>query len=59
MTKAHLGNLVNKLKKQQKDPPKEHKCNFCQNVKLQDYRIPMKKMNNLFLDDFYKCKYRD
>ena len=59
MTKQHLGTLVNRLKKQQKNPPEEHKCNFCDNVKLQDYKIPMDKMNKLFLQDFHKCKNRD
>ena len=59
MTKAHYGTLVNRLKQQKVNPPEEHKCNFCQNVKLQDYRIPMEKMNKLFLSDFYKCKHRD
>ena len=28
-------------------------------TKLQDYKIPMKKMNKLFLDDFRRCKHRD
>ena len=35
----------------------EHKCNFCEGRKLQDYRIPMSKMSKLFLNDFYQCKF--
>ena len=59
MTKAQYGDLVGRLKKKQGQPPEEQKCNFCDTNKLQDYRIPMQKMNRLFLTDFIKCKERD
>ena len=59
VTKAQYGNLVDRLKKKQGKPPEEHKCNFCETNKLQDFRIPMQKMNRLFLTDFIKCKERD
>ena len=62
ITKADLGTLVNRLKKQKANPPEEpkvRKCNFLATAKLQDYKIPQEKMNKLFLDDFYRCKHRD
>ena len=59
VTKAQYGDLVDRLKKKAANPPDEKKCNFCEINKLQDYRIPMQKMNKLFLADFIKCKERD
>ena len=48
---------ANETMRQDDGQQEEHKCQFCMNHKLQDYRIPQAKMNQLFYNDFIKCKY--
>ena len=66
ITKKHYGDLVDRLKqhkqnlvkpKDEFEPEFKHECNFCQQNKLQEWRIPMDKMKRLFYDDFVKCKH--
>ena len=55
MLKAKL--IADKNAEEKEKEKEEHKCQFCMNHKLQDYRIPQAKMNQLFYNDFIKCKY--
>lgn len=60
MRKKHLGTLVQRAKKCHSKPEEEkaRECHLCEVTALSDLRIPMQKVNQLFMDDFYKMKHQ-
>lgn len=66
--KKHYGSLVQKLKQHKANLDdaeqcshdslqfESDKCNFCKAHTMQDYKIPMSKLENLIAHDFEKLK---